>query len=145
MVHRAWTGNRTPVVRNLIYRLYERRLAASLPSDVLPRHVGVILDGNRRYAREHGLSTIADGHRVGADKIQHLLDWCHEFGIEHVTLWLLSTDNFSRDADEFAELATIIGETVRTLAFLERKLARGFRIKPVGSVVALHVRLRHAL
>lgn len=133
------------MVRNLVYRLYERRLAASLPSDGLPRHVGVILDGNRRYARERGLSTIADGHRMGADKIQHMLDWCHEFGIDHVTLWLLSTDNFSRDADELAELATIIAETVTTLAEDERNRVRGFRITPVGALDALPDRLRLAL
>ncbi len=136
---------RPAVVHNLIYRIYERRLARSLPSDRLPRHVGVILDGNRRYARERGLSTIADGHRMGADKIQHMLDWCHEFGIDYVTLWLLSTENFSRDADELAELATIIAETVTTLADDERNRARGFRIAPVGALDALPDRLRLAL
>jgi short-chain Z-isoprenyl diphosphate synthase len=133
------------VVRNLVYRLYERRLAASLSHEVLPRHVGVILDGNRRYAREMGLSTVADGHRLGAGKIQHLLDWCHEFGIAHITLWLLSTDNFSRDPDELAELADIIGETVTAIADDARNRARGFRITPVGALDALPDGLRMAL
>lgn len=130
------------MVRSLLYRIYERRLAASLPRDVLPRHVGVILDGNRRYARAHGLSTVADGHRLGAGKIQHLLDWCHEFGIEYVTLWLLSTDNFSRDEHELRELAAIIGETVTAIASDPRNRARGFRIVPVGALDSLPDGLR---
>ena len=122
------------MVRNLLYRVYERRLAAGLPVDALPRHVGVILDGNRRYARERGLSTIADGHRIGASKIQHLLDWCHEFGIDHVTLWLLSTENLSRDAQELRDLADIIAETVTAIADNPVNRSRGYRITPVGAL-----------
>jgi short-chain Z-isoprenyl diphosphate synthase len=125
------------VVHNLLYRLYERRVAANLPADALPRHVGVILDGNRRYAREHGLSTIADGHRLGASKIQHLLDWCHEFDIDHVTLWLLSTENFSRDEQELRDLADIIAETVTAIADNPLNASRGFRITPVGALDSL--------
>jgi short-chain Z-isoprenyl diphosphate synthase len=131
--------------RTLLYRVYERRLAAGLPADALPRHVGVILDGNRRYARERGLSTIADGHRLGAGKIQHLLDWCHEFGIDHVTLWLLSTENLTRDAQELRDLADIISETVTAIADNPANRARGFRITPVGALDSLPDGLRLAL
>jgi short-chain Z-isoprenyl diphosphate synthase len=133
------------VVRKLLYRLYERRVAAELPADALPRHIGVILDGNRRYAREHGLSTIADGHRVGASKIQHLLDWCYEFGIDHVTLWLLSTDNLTRDEQEVRDLADIISETVTVIADNPVNRDRGFRITPVGALDSLPDGLRMAL
>ena len=133
------------MVRGLLYRLYERRIAASLPADALPRHVGVILDGNRRYARERGLSTIADGHRLGASKIQHLLDWCHELGISHVTLWLLSTENLSRDEQELRDLADIIAETVTAIAQDPRNTARGFRITAVGALDSLPDGLRMAL
>jgi short-chain Z-isoprenyl diphosphate synthase len=133
------------VVRKLLYRLYERRLAAGLPADALPRHVGVILDGNRRYARERGLSTIADGHRLGASKIQHLLDWCHEFGIDHVTLWLLSTENLTRDEQELRDLASIIAETVTAIADNPVNQTRGFRITPVGALDTLPDGLRLAL
>lgn len=132
-------------MRDLLYRIYERRLAASLPRDALPRHVGVILDGNRRYARERGLSSAADGHRLGADKIQHLLDWCHEFDIDYVTLWLLSTENLSRDERELADLAEIIAETVIGIADNPRNRERGFRILPVGALDALPDGLRLAL
>lgn len=132
-------------MRTLLYRLYERRLTAGLRDARLPRHVGVILDGNRRYARERGLSTVADGHRVGAGKIQHLLDWCHEFGVGHVTLWLLSTDNLSRDAGEVRDLAAIIAETVTAIADNPVNRAHGFRITPVGALDTLPEQLRLAL
>jgi short-chain Z-isoprenyl diphosphate synthase len=98
-----------------VYGLYERRLAASLPREVVPRHVGVILDGNRRWARSFG-EPASTGHRRGADKIFDLLTWSEEVGVEVVTLWMLSTDNLKRPADELAELVQIIIDAVSDLA-----------------------------
>ena len=98
-----------------LYGLYERRLAASLPREAVPRHIGVILDGNRRWARSLG-ATASTGHRRGADKISELLGWSEEVGVEVVTLWMLSTDNLSRTHEEVAELLGIIQDTVGDLA-----------------------------
>ena len=64
-----------------LYGLYERRLLASLPRERMPRHVGVILDGNRRWARSIGLDPTT-GHQRGADKISEVLGWCEEVGVE---------------------------------------------------------------
>src|SRR6266511_891034 len=91
----------------LLYRLYERRLAGDLRRrGGLPRHVGVIMDGNRRWARQLGMNTMA-GHRRGADQIDHLLEWSRELGIPTVTLWLLSTDNLlGRHPAEASRLVT---------------------------------------
>jgi short-chain Z-isoprenyl diphosphate synthase len=75
-----------------------------------------MLDGNRRWAREAGFTDVADGHRVGAKKIANLLEWCHESGVEVVTLWLLSTDNVSRPESELGPLLEIIGDVVDELA-----------------------------
>ncbi|NTW40587.1 MAG: isoprenyl transferase [Cellulomonadaceae bacterium] len=104
---------------NPLYGLYERRLASSLPASAVPRHIGVILDGNRRWARSLGEST-STGHRRGADKISDLLSWSEEVGVEVVTLWMLSTDNLSRDADELGELLEIISDAVSRLASTQR-------------------------
>ena len=82
--------------RDLVYRLYERRLESSLVGKAVPRHVSVITDGNRRWARSAGHTDVSKGHRKGADKIFELLGWCKQTGVEVVTLWLLSTDNLSR-------------------------------------------------
>ena len=67
-------------LRDLLYSVYERRLAAALESKPHPRHVGVIVDGNRRWAREMGYVDPNDGHRVGAAKIKELLRWCDQAG-----------------------------------------------------------------
>jgi len=103
-------------LRNLVYSAYERRLGSGLAGKTLPNHVGVIIDGNRRWAREMGYVDPNDGHRVGAERIKELLRWCDEAGIGHVTLWLLSTDNLSRPASELDPLLQIIDDLVSELA-----------------------------
>lgn len=126
-------------VRDLAYGVYERRLARSLPSADLPRHVGVMLDGNRRWARKQGTDT-ASGHQAGADNIEPLLTWCEEVGVEVVTLWLLSTDNLHRPASELTPLLAIIESVVADLA------ARGrWRLHPVGALDLLPDRTRDVL
>jgi short-chain Z-isoprenyl diphosphate synthase len=105
-------------LRDVVYGVYERRLAGQLEraKAPVPRHVGVILDGNRRWARATGLRNVSDGHQRGADKIVDLLGWCDEAGVELVTLWLLSTDNLSRPAAELDPLLRIIEGVVCDLA-----------------------------
>jgi short-chain Z-isoprenyl diphosphate synthase len=115
-------------MRQLVYGLYERRLAATLPPSVVPRHVGVILDGNRRWARASGAGA-AEGHRAGADRILDFLGWCEDAGVERVTLWLLSTDNLTRPPQELADLLEIIEDVVGRLA-----AARRWRVHPVGAL-----------
>lgn len=122
-----------------LYGLYERRLAASLPTDRTPRHVGVILDGNRRWARSSGLSS-AKGHRAGAQKIAEVLGWSEDIGVEVVTLWMLSTDNLARDPDELGPLLAIIEDAVRDLAATRR-----WRLQPMGSLDRLPDRTVQAL
>src|SRR5438094_7190946 len=105
--------------RTLAYRIYESRLTDQIRRGPLPNHVGVILDGNRRWARATGYEDAAEGHRRGAAKIDELLRWCDELGIGVVTLWLLSTDNLTRDPDEIAALLGIIEDEVRRLSARE--------------------------
>lgn len=92
-----------------LYRVYERRLARQIKQSQIPRHVGIILDGNRRWAKALG-TPAAHGHRKGADHITEVLGWVQEAGVSIVTLWMLSTDNLQRSAKEIRELlATIVG------------------------------------
>ena len=102
-------------LRDLVYRLYARRVEYRLDTDQVPKHIGVILDGNRRWARASG-GTTEQGHQAGAEKIQELLGWCAETDVEVVTLWLLSTDNLHRADHELLPLLGIIEDTVRDLA-----------------------------
>jgi short-chain Z-isoprenyl diphosphate synthase len=106
-------------VRDLLYSLYERKLSRELGrvgEALRPRHVALMLDGNRRWAREAGFEDVNDGHRVGAAKIAELLGWCEESHVEVVTLFLLSTDNLARPADELEPLLEIIADVVDELS-----------------------------
>lgn len=99
-----------------LYGLYERRLLRSLRSGGrLPRHIGVILDGNRRWARHSGADASV-GHRRGANRITEMLVWSEEVGVEVVTLWMLSTDNLEREPAELRALLEIIAEAIEGLA-----------------------------
>src|SRR5258708_30356408 len=115
-------------VRDLAYRLYERRVEASLSPQSIPRHVGVMCDGNRRWARSAGLADVSSGHQAGADKIFEVLQWCRQTGVEVVTLWLLSTDNLARPAAELEPLLRIIEDTVREL------VAQNWHVNPMGAL-----------
>jgi short-chain Z-isoprenyl diphosphate synthase len=113
---------------DLAYGVYERRLKAQIPADRRPRHVGVILDGNRRWATAQGSSSSV-GHRAGAAKIVEFLGWCDDIDVEVVTLWLLSTDNLARPAHELQALMSIIEDTVTDLVGQGR-----WRLHPVGAL-----------
>lgn len=115
-------------VRDLLYGIYERSLKTQIPVDRRPRHVGVILDGNRRWASLQG-STSSVGHRAGAAKIVEFLGWCDEADVEVVTLWLLSTDNLNRPQPELDALMCIIEETVTGLVGQGK-----WRLHPVGAL-----------
>ncbi|HEU5042761.1 MAG TPA: isoprenyl transferase [Nocardioidaceae bacterium] len=115
-------------VRRVLYPAYEARLVRRLPVDRLPKHVGVMLDGNRRWARAVGRD-VAEGHRAGAANISPLLEWCEELGVEVVTLWLLSTDNLRRPARELEPLLRIIEGTVGGMVETRR-----WRLHPVGAL-----------
>jgi short-chain Z-isoprenyl diphosphate synthase len=99
----------------LVYGLYDKRLIQQAAGRH-PRHVGVVLDGNRRWAREAGFDDVVDGHRAGANRIKDLLIWCQEAEVQLVTLWLLSTDNVSRPQEELGPLLKVIEDVVEELA-----------------------------
>jgi short-chain Z-isoprenyl diphosphate synthase len=83
-----------------LYSTYEHRLIAELDHDQLPQHVAVLADGNRRWARANAPGQpLAVGYRAGADRLKEFVEWCDEVRIPVVTLWVLSTENFARDAE----------------------------------------------
>lgn len=111
-----------------LYSVYERNLAASIPSDRLPHHVGVMVDGNRRWAALMGQTT-KHGHQKGAERIIEFLGWCRELGIDVVTLYMLSTENLKRPASELGDLIAVIEDLLRELG--ESRIAR---LQPVGAL-----------
>jgi short-chain Z-isoprenyl diphosphate synthase len=102
--------------RGLLYTLYERRLLRQLEGAQHPRHVAVMCDGNRRWARENGFTDVSHGHRMGALKIAELLTWCDMAGVEMATIYLLSTENLRRSPDELDSLLEIITDVVEEIS-----------------------------
>ncbi|MGV0348989.1 polyprenyl diphosphate synthase [Corynebacterium sp. 23_3061] len=110
------------------YPLYEASLVRALEGKPVPRHIAVMCDGNRRWAREAGFIDVSHGHRVGAKKISELVQWSGERGIELVTIYLLSTENLHRDKAELQLLCRIIGDVSDELA----KSRLNARLRVVG-------------
>jgi short-chain Z-isoprenyl diphosphate synthase len=125
-------------VRKLIYSLYERQILGDLAKDSLPKHVAVMLDGNRRWAERNFAAKAKVGHTAGGKKIHEFLGWCDDLGIPVVTLYMLSIENLTkRTEDELEDLLRIIGDVATELA--EAKL---WRVQLVGSRDALPKNLR---
>ncbi|WP_114558649.1 isoprenyl transferase [Desertihabitans aurantiacus] len=125
---REWLDRLHPA--GLLYSTYEHRLLAEIDPRRLPRHVAVLADGNRRWARLNapGQPLVA-GYRAGARKLREFVEWCDEAGIRVVTLWVLSTDNFGRTTDEEVEpLLEVIEQMVADLVDAGR-----WPVKPVGA------------
>ena len=124
------------MLTRLLYRLYERRLLAAVLPRPVPKHLGLIQDGHRRYAREAGLST-STGYALGAAKAEEVLTWCTELKIPMVTLWWLSTENLSRHPEEIGAVLDVIeskmGEWL-SRGYTERL---GIRVRPIGRLELL--------
>jgi tritrans,polycis-undecaprenyl-diphosphate synthase [geranylgeranyl-diphosphate specific] len=117
------------ILRDIVDPLYERFLR--LQCRHVPNHVAIIQDGNRRYAKMIGIDT-AGGHRAGADKTEQMLDWAHELGIRHITLYTFSTENFSRNQDEVRQLFDLFREKLNLIVQDERVKKYRIRIQMVG-------------
>lgn len=119
-------------IKSLLYPFYEWRIIKDLDFTKTPRHIGVTLDGNRRWAKQNPDPSDPFGHKRGAGKIVDLLGWCEETKVEVVTLWMLSTDNFKRSPEEVSTLIDVISEIVDDLAARKR-----WSIKAVGALDVL--------
>lgn len=86
--------------------IYDKKLWREIKNKPRPHHVGIILDGNRRFARDSKLEVWL-GHEVGAQKVEEVLAYCYELGIKVVTLYAFSTENFQRRAEEVKKIMEI--------------------------------------
>ncbi|MER5985755.1 isoprenyl transferase [Streptomyces sp. NPDC001787] len=117
-------------LRLALEAVYVRRLARKVEGLPRPRHVAIMLDGNRRWARGAGHDDPREGYRVGGAKVGDFLRWCDAARIEHVTLWMLSDDNLHRPANELGPLIEIIEETVQSICAADEQ----WRIEIIGSL-----------
>ena len=128
-----------------LYTLYTGRLLAQIQRGPLPRHVAIILDGNRRFARLYGLEKAAMGHKLGAEKVDELLEWTDELAIPVVTLWALSVNNLDRRQEELGELIEVIQTKLIDLSESQATRRRPRSIHAVGRLDLLPASMRKVI
>ncbi|MGB9987480.1 polyprenyl diphosphate synthase [Salarchaeum japonicum] len=121
---------------------YERLLSREV--DGAPEHVAVIQDGNRRYARERG-GEATDGYQAGARTTEEMLDWCADLGVEELTLYAFSTENFERPEEQQEHLFDLLTEKLHEFADAERVHDRHVRVRAIGETDRLPPRVRDAI
>lgn len=133
------------MITRLAYAIYERRLMHQVRNLPTPKHVGIILDGNRRHARHLNLTGPKEIYDLGAQKLDDVLDWCSELDIPAVTLWVLSTDNLMRPVSDVSGLLSAIEAKMIALAKDPEIHRRGVRVRTVGRIDVLPDSLRSAI
>jgi short-chain Z-isoprenyl diphosphate synthase len=119
-------------ILSILYRLYQRRLLRQVRANPIPHHVGIILDGNRRYARRENMADAHVAYMAGAHKLDHLLEWCIDLGISAVTLWVLSTENLKRSPEEVSAILAAVETKLGTLATDRQIHNHRVRVRAVG-------------
>ena len=118
-------------LRRLIYRAYERQLMREILRSPVPGHVGFIMDGNRRHAQARG-QLPWEGHRLGSDTVEALLEWGREIDVRTMTLYAFSTENFERPNDEVEVLMELFAQRLTSLASDDRIFSQGVRVRVLG-------------
>src|SRR3989449_10468130 len=121
-------------MRSFLYYLYERRLLRQVRGRSVPQHLGIILDGNRRYALERGVPDLREAYALGAERLDDVLEWCAEVGIPAVSLWVFSTDNFRRSATEISGILSAVESKLTRLARHPNSHRLGRRVRAVGKL-----------
>ncbi len=119
------------IVTNKTYEYYEEKLEKEVIEGPMPNHIAIIMDGNRRYARELGLDT-HEGHIAGKNKIRDVLNWCMKLGVHNLTVYAFSTENFNREESEVDFLLDLINTTLREMADDPEVTEKRIRIQVIG-------------
>jgi len=127
-----------------LYSLYSKKLEKDIHSGEMPNHIAIILDGNRRWAKRNLIMKL-EGHFRGADAVEKLLDWCEELNIKIITLYVLSSENLSRQDEELDYLYDLINERLLKLYNDPRIHKNRMKVKAIGSVELLPDFLRDIL
>jgi short-chain Z-isoprenyl diphosphate synthase len=128
-----------------LYLLYEARLARQTEGEPVPRHIGIILDGNRRHGERNGVRDPKAIYAIGAQKLDDVLDWCADLGVPAVTLWVFSTDNLDRPIEQISGILAAIEAKVRSFAHNPIIHDRRVRVRAIGKLETLPPSLREAI
>lgn len=136
-------------IKQLFYALYQKRLEREAGQWQIPYHIGIILDGNRRYAKTEGFFNTAKrqyGHSEGGDKLEEVLHWCDELGVKIVSIWICSLDNFAnREEQEVEEIFNVIETKMRSLLTIEGLHTNQIKVRPMGKLELLPPSLQEAI
>ncbi len=127
-----------------IYKGYEHLLTHEVKSGPIPKHVAIIMDGNRRYARRHG-KVVSFGHTKGADITERVIEWSGELGIEHLTIYAFSTENFNRTDDEKNKLFELIRLKFDKIGEDQRTHDKKIRVHAIGEIEKLPLELQESI
>jgi tritrans,polycis-undecaprenyl-diphosphate synthase [geranylgeranyl-diphosphate specific] len=116
-----------------VYRLYTWRLSDEVKGLPRPRHIGVILDGNRRWAAANEYPKWM-GYSFGADKVESLMTWCLEYDVKALTIYALSTENLTRSKEELDVIFRVISERLEKLLTDGSIQKHGVRVKGLGDL-----------
>ncbi|MGW4524002.1 polyprenyl diphosphate synthase [Amycolatopsis sp. NPDC004378] len=123
------------IAQRVIYGIYASRLRKQLAGEELPKHIGIIMDGNRRWARRMGLANPSIGHQYGAEHVETVLSWCEQAGVNHVTIYLCSTENLARRND--AEVTCLMQLVEQVIADRLARPDAGWQVHVAGTLDAL--------
>lgn len=113
-----------------------------MEENVLPKHLGFIVDGNRRWARERGLPTL-EGHRRGIELVADIAEECHKQGVKIVSFYIFSTENWNRSKEEVEYLMDLVEKCLKK--FIKRCLKTDTKIAILGTKERLSDRLKEAV
>ena len=128
-----------------IYSIYERYISRNLDKDKMPKHVAIIMDGNRRYSKLQGNMNVIEGHKKGVSTLENVLEWCIDLGIEIVTVYAFSTENFNRPPQEVEGLMNLFVESFTDIATNKKIHKNKVRIKAVGKLELFPQEVRDAI
>ena len=139
---RCLEGDRTACIsrgqmKEVLCYFYERRLLRQICSGPMPTHIGIILDGNRRYGQRLGLTDPHAIYSLGARKLDEVLDWCGQLAIPAVTLWVFSTENFERPTEQVSGILAAIEAKMRSLADDPQIHRQRVRVQAIGKLKLL--------
>jgi tritrans,polycis-undecaprenyl-diphosphate synthase [geranylgeranyl-diphosphate specific] len=130
---------------NIIYRLYDWYISRDLDPNKMPKHVAIIMDGNRRFAKLQGNIDVLKGHELGVDTLENVLDWSIELGIEIITVYAFSTENFNRPQNEVEGLMRLFVINFKRLVDHEKIHKNEVRVKVVGRTELLPDDVKEAI
>lgn len=133
------------MAENILYRLYEWYITRDLKPEKMPKHVAIIMDGNRRYSKLKGNIDVLKGHEMGVDTLENVLDWSVELGIEIITAYAFSTENFNRPKHEVDGLMRLFVIHFKRLAKHEKIKKNEVRVNVVGRLELLPEEVREAI